>query len=135
VTDMVGGDPDDALVRTREVCIREKDSLRPPPSRRTTSWCSRCRRSKPRSEFWANPKVSTGLSSWCKDCQRQATRASWDKYRDRYNAARRKPTETRVCAASGCEVMFETAMQKRFCSRRCKKRTENRRLRSGRNAA
>jgi hypothetical protein len=33
------------------------------PTRRVrpTGYCTRCRRTKPRSEFWPNPKISTGL--------------------------------------------------------------------------
>ena len=91
----------------------------------STGSCRRCGQVKPRSEFWANPRVSTGLSSWCKDCQRAATRASRAKYRERYLAKQRKPKQERACAE--CGELFETAIpHKRFHDGRCKKKAENR---------
>jgi hypothetical protein len=59
-------------------------------------------------------------------------RASDRRWRERvgYNAQRRKPRQTRVCAAPACEESFETAIPHRlYCSRSCKKRADNRRFR------
>ena len=77
--------------------------------------CRRCGERKPASEFWPNPKISTGLSSWCKDCQREASRASRERYRDRYNAKRRKdPLPPRGCPVCGNEFVPATA-NSRYC--------------------
>jgi hypothetical protein len=101
------------------------------PARRVrpTGYCTRCRRTKPRAEFWPNAKIRTGLSSWCKDCARDARRASREKYRDRYNAERRKPRQERSCAECG-ERFVSSIPHKLYCGAKCKKRAENRRVRS-----
>lgn len=31
--------------------------------------CPRCKKDKPRDEFFANKKLTDGLQNWCKDCQ------------------------------------------------------------------
>lgn len=41
-------------------------------------------------DFSSNAKMRDGLSSWCKACHYAASRSSWAKNRERYNAARRK---------------------------------------------
>jgi hypothetical protein len=57
---------------------------------------------KPRDGFWPNPKISTGLSPWCKSCTAEASRRSRERYRERYNARRRKPPgRERACPVCG----------------------------------
>jgi hypothetical protein len=65
--------------------------------------CRRCRKRKRRAEFWPNPRLSTGVSSWCKDCSRASSRASRQRYRDRYNAARRQYPTKHTCTVCGNE--------------------------------
>jgi hypothetical protein len=64
--------------------------------------CRRCKELKPRDGFWPNPKISTGLSPWCKACSLEASRRSRERYRERYNARRRKPpSPARTCPVCG----------------------------------
>lgn len=70
--------------------------------------------------------------AWYRQNRGERKREADRRWRERvdYNGQRRKPAEERACAE--CGDRFETAMpHKRFCSKRCKKRAENRRLRSG----
>jgi hypothetical protein len=86
---------------------------------------------KPVSDFRENPRLSSGLDSWCRACRRQATRTSWEKNREDYNAARRKPTLRRVCALTECEEEFDTSHEdRRYCCERHQRIDANRRYRA-----
>lgn len=36
--------------------------------------CAKCKQDKPRSEFYFEPRTSSGLSSWCKECNATGSR-------------------------------------------------------------
>lgn len=36
--------------------------------------CARCKETRPRADFFANPRATSGLSSYCRDCQREYMR-------------------------------------------------------------
>jgi hypothetical protein len=81
----------------------------------------------------ARGRCNRHYQAWYRDHRGDRKRASDRRWRERvgYNAQRRKPRQTRVCAAPACEESFETAIPHRlYCSRSCKKRVENRRFRS-----
>lgn len=89
------------------------------------------RRDPVKADFPTNEQLSTGLSSWCRTCHREATRKSREKYRDRYNAARRNPKQTRSCEE--CGQTFETGKShQRFCCELHRKRADSRRQRERR---
>jgi hypothetical protein len=93
--------------------------------------CAKCRELRPIEDFPANEQLSTGLSPWCRSCHREATRKSREKYRNRYNAARRKPKRARFCEE--CGEPFETAKShQRFCCVLHRKRADSRRQRQRR---
>jgi len=71
--------------------------------------------------------------TWYREQRADQKRASDRRWRERvyYNAQRRKPKQQRVCAEPGWGVVFETSIPHRlYCGRTCKKRADNRRMRS-----
>jgi hypothetical protein len=84
-----------------------------------------------------NPPIVRGLcnrhyQAWYREHRADQKRDSDRRWRARvdYNARRRKPKERRTCAAPDCDETFEAANNKRFCSKSCKKRAENRKRRA-----
>lgn len=88
--------------------------------------CSHCMELLPLDAFAPNPRLSTGWDSWCRECHLAAARASRAKHRERYNAERREPVQTKAC--DWCEEPFETSRAvQRFCSSQCRRADENER--------
>ena len=113
---------------TGEVRFGERNSLPEPLPRHLRCIAEGCVERRV-----ARGRCNRHYQAWYRGQRGDRKRASDRRWRERvdYNAERRKPTQQRVCAEPDCGIVFETAIPHRlYCSRRCKKRVDNRRFRS-----
>jgi hypothetical protein len=92
--------------------------------------CRKCSEAKPHGDFPANSKMRDERSSWCRECHREATRRTRERYREKYNAARRVPApEPRECLECG-KVFTPKRRDGEMCSDLCRERHRHRRTRA-----
>jgi hypothetical protein len=95
------------------------------PWKRTTKWCSGCKRSLPFAAFRQQFATPSWLSSWCGECLVAANRRYRERMREQINAKRReeyaerqREARQRVCVE--CGASFEARPDALVCSRLCK---------------
>lgn len=73
--------------------------------------CPACKRRRPRSEFYPDPRASSGLNCYCKDCSRQKARAKYYRHYEKNRAKDRiRQTTPEYKAASNKRKMKYRAL-------------------------